>query len=85
MTVLPNEGALLSLEMAFPDVLASKAEPTESAAGARAWLVNVDEAMGRAWVKRFQRSGWAVSRFPSYAAAVKQLSEQPSSARPSLV
>lgn len=56
-----------------------------SASGARVWLVNAGEVMGDAWLQRFTRLGWGVSRFASYKAAAAQLSEQPLAAKPSLV
>lgn len=82
--VVPGEGALLTMVIRLQD--ATLVEPPRVwAQEARAWLVNADPILAAAWSRRFQRLGWAVSRFASYEAAVQQLKEQPDSARPAIV
>jgi CheY-like chemotaxis protein len=79
-----QDGVLLTLET---ETDGAWDIPTEkrSAQGARAWFVNVDDHMGAAWLRRFTRLGWAVSQFASFEAAAAQLTQQPQSARPSIV
>ena len=79
-----GKGVLLTLEAETEGTLVES--PLElSANGARVWFINAGEVMGTAWTRRFQRLGWAISRFASCEAAAAQLAEQPQSARPSVV
>lgn len=82
--VAPREGALLSMRMTLDDATWEEQVPVW-AHDARAWLVNANPTLADAWSRRFQRLGWAISRFSSYATAIQQLQEQPDSARPSIV
>jgi CheY-like chemotaxis protein len=81
--LVPSDGVLLTLELDVGGTWETRAEL--SAHGARAWLINVDDVMGTAWLRRFARLGWAVSRFASCKAAADQLAEQREAARPSIV
>lgn len=82
---LPDQGVLVSIELSSVGLSAGPAEAPGDAAGARAWLVNVDELLGSSWKRRLQRLGWAVSTFASAAEAASQLVDQPHAAKPALV
>lgn len=83
LLAVPGEGVLVTLEAVISGAWGAAPEPL--AHGARVWLVNVGEVMGNAWLRRFTRLGWAVSRFASYKAAAAQLAKQPLAARPPIV
>lgn len=85
LSVVPGEGALMTLALSSVEAAPQEYEPDHDADGARAWLINVDEALTRSWLRRLQRLGWAVSCFASYQAAMDQLHKAPHNARPALV
>lgn len=84
-SILPGEGVLITMELSSIEAPPEEDLAEHDAQGARAWLINVDEALARSWIRRFQRLGWAVSCFASYQAAMDQLHSAPQSARPALV
>lgn len=85
MSAIPGQGVLITLELSSLDQTSREPSLDVDAHGARAWLVNVDEALATSWNRRLQRLGWAVSRFDSYDAAMAQLAHAPQAARPALV
>lgn len=85
MSAIPGQGVMITLELTSLDHTSWEPHADSDAHGARAWLVNVDDALATSWNRRLQRLGWAVSRFASYEAAMAQLANAPQTARPALV
>lgn len=85
LSAILGEGVLITLEISSLEPAPEDECQQHDALGARAWLVNVDDALATSWTARLQRLGWAISRFPSYHAAMDQLRDAPQSARPALV
>lgn len=83
---MPNEGAILRLQLQMPGRLHDQQLDDVDARGARVWLIGDSSASFGSLQRRLQRLGWSTQGYASVQAAQQRLDSLPAdAARPALV